>query len=455
MHDVAIRVEKLGKRYKIGTRRHSAQPMLREVLTDLLLSPFAKLRALGRSARMGSGSEGNIASSHIWALRDVSFEVERGEVLGIIGPNGAGKSTLLKILSRITEPTEGRAEIHGRVGSLLEVGTGFHAELTGRENIYLSGALLGMRKAEIDRNLDEIIAFAEIEKFVETPVKHYSSGMYVRLAFAVAAHLEPEILIVDEVLAVGDVGFQRKCLNKMEDVRQHGRTILFVSHNMEAVTRLCKRALLISLGTVQEDGPAAHVAGKYLLSTLKLPGIRTWAVPQTAPGDDVVRLRSVRVCDDTGRTIDSLDIRRPVGLEMVYEVLEDGHVLIGTYHVYNETGACVFVTHDLSPEWRGRIRPRGRFTSVAWVPGNFFAGGTLLVSPGVSTHRPFKVHVYQEHAVAFHVTDTFDGDSARGDWDGSIPGVVRPLLPWTTTFTSVEAGTRDQRSPLTSESSQL
>jgi homopolymeric O-antigen transport system ATP-binding protein len=416
--------------------------MLREVVASLATSALRRISTTARRYWTVSPDRSASASTdrrnHIWAVRHVSFEVPRGQIVGIIGPNGAGKSTLLKILSRITDPTEGRVEIHGRVGSLLEVGTGFHPELTGRENVYLSGALLGMRKAEIDRGLEEIIAFAEIEKFIETPVKHYSSGMYVRLAFSVAAHLEPEILIVDEVLAVGDVAFQRKCLNKMEAVRKHGRTILFVSHNMQAVTRLCERALLISEGAVQDDGPAVQIAGKYLLSSLRTSASRTWPDSQSAPGDEIVRLRSVRARDEAGRTIDSLDIRRPVGLEMVYDVLRDGHVLVETYHVYNEAGTCVFVTLDLDPEWRGRSRPQGRFTSVAWVPGNFLSEGALLVSLGVSTHRPFKVHVYQQDAIAFHVTDTFDGDSARGDWDGSIPGVVRPLLKWSTTVAPFE-----------------
>ncbi|HKW94503.1 MAG TPA: ABC transporter ATP-binding protein [Methylomirabilota bacterium] len=410
--------------------------MLREVLTYAIAARFRKLTGLARG-ETAQHVRGNHAPTpgQIWALRHTSFEVPRGQILGIIGPNGAGKSTLLKILSRITEPTEGRAEIRGRVGSLLEVGTGFHPELTGRENIYLGGTLLGMRKAEIDRTLDEIISFSEIDEFVDTPVKHYSSGMYVRLAFSVAAHFEPEILIVDEVLAVGDVSFQRKCLNKMEDVRQHGRTILFVSHNMEAVTRLCERALLISKGGIEQDGPAASVVGKYLLSNLRVPSGRTWPDRETAPGDDVVRLRSIRVVDEGGVTIESVDIRRPVGLEIVYDVLKPDEVLVETYHLYSETGACVFVTHDLAPEWRGRHRPRGRFTSVAWIPGNLLAEGTLLVSPGVSTHRPFKVHAYEHHTIAFHVRDPFEGDSARGDWDGHIPGTIRPLLTWNVTFT--------------------
>jgi lipopolysaccharide transport system ATP-binding protein len=436
MTAVGVRVDNLGKQYRIGSDRPAGQLMAREVVSRLALDPFHKLvgvaRRLWTPPANGTAAR-SPAPNHLWALRHVSFEVPQGQILGIIGANGAGKSTLLKILSRITEPTEGRVEIYGRVASLLEVGTGFHPELTGRENVYLSGALLGMRKAEIDRKLEEIIAFAEVAKFAETPVKHYSSGMYVRLAFAVAAHLEPDILIVDEVLAVGDVAFQRKCLEKMEDVRQRGRTVLFVSHNMSAVTRLCERVLLVSQGAVQEDGPASEVARLYLLSSLRATPTAAWEDPRTAPGDEIVRLRSVRVMDESEHTIDSLDIRRPVGIEMVYDVFEAGHVLIPSYHLYNESGTCVFLTHDVTPEWRGRIRPRGRFTSVVSVPGNFFAEGVIFVWASISTHRPLRNHFLCRDVVAFHVTDTRDGDSARGDWDGNIPGVVRPLLSWTTT----------------------
>jgi lipopolysaccharide transport system ATP-binding protein len=250
MSNIAIRVENLSKKYRIGVakRRYGT---LRDSVSDGIRSLF----------RRNGGSK---ASETIWALKDVSFEVQRGEVIGVIGRNGAGKSTLLKILTRITEPVSGRAEIHGRVGSLLEVGTGFHPELTGRENVYLNGAILGMRKAEIDRKFDEIVAFSEIEKFIDTPVKHYSSGMSVRLAFAVAAHLEPEVLLVDEVLAVGDVAFQKKCLGKMENVASEGRTILFVSHNMAAVQQLTRRSLLLAGGSLVAEGSTAEVIGRYL-----------------------------------------------------------------------------------------------------------------------------------------------------------------------------------------------
>jgi lipopolysaccharide transport system ATP-binding protein len=438
MTDAAVRVDNLGKRYQIGANRQAGQLMLREAISNLGRAPFVRLAAATRRlwARLASHHvSSSLDQNHIWALRHVSFEVARGQIVGIVGPNGAGKSTLLKILSRITDPTEGRAELHGRVGSLLEVGTGFHPELTGRENAYLSGALLGMRKAEIDQKLDEILAFAEIERFADTAVKHYSSGMYVRLAFAVAAYLEPEILIVDEVLAVGDVNFQRKCLNKMDDVRQHGRTILFVSHNMAAVTRLCQRAILIADGVVQKDGSAAEVAGAYLLSSLRTTAERTWPSGETAPGDGVVRLRSVRVRDEEGKTIGNIDIRRRLGLEIVYEVLEPGHVLSCHMSLSNESGVCLFGTSDLGPKWRDP-RPVGRFTSTAWIPGNFLAEGAVIVSAAASSFKPFRAHFLVRDAIAFHVTDPLEGNSARGDWDGDLPGLVRPLLPWTTTFNS-------------------
>ena len=278
MNNIAIRVGKLSKQYRIGKSKvpyHS----LRETLTNSVIElPFA---VLFRCSMAPPGLSAN--DNTIWALKDVSFEVQRGEVVGIIGRNGAGKSTLLKILSRITEPTTGFAEIHGRVGSLLEVGTGFHPELTGRENIYLNGAILGMRKAEIERKFDEIVAFAEVETFIDTPVKHFSTGMYLRLAFAVAAYLEPEILIVDEVLAVGDANFQKKCLDKLQDVGQEGRTVLLVSHNMSAITRMCGRAVLIKEGKVIKDGPSTEVVSVYLNSGFASTSTREWPDPTTAP----------------------------------------------------------------------------------------------------------------------------------------------------------------------------
>lgn len=435
MRDIAVRVDNLGKRYTIGTRGRWNQPMLREVLTDLFVRPFDRLRARGPS-QVGESPRGRASSAspaHIWALRGVSFEVKRGEVLGIVGPNGAGKSTLLKILSRITEPTEGRVDIYGRVASLLEVGTGFHAELSGRENIYLSGSFLGMRKAEIDRQLDAIIDFSGIEKFLETPVKYYSSGMYVRLAFSVAAHLEPDILIVDEVLAVGDADFQRKCLAKMEDVRQHGRTILFVSHNLPAVTRLCQRAILVASGAIRMDGPAPEVASAYMLSSLSTSAERTWPDTAAAPGNDVARLRGVRVWTDEGKTSEAVDIRRPVTIEIIYDVLKPGYSMAPRCELLSHVGLGIFTSQDMKPGWRDRPFPIGRFVSTARIPGNLLAEGTFLVGVGLFSADPDQSIFDVREAVAFQVVDSLQGDSARGDWTGPMYGAVRPLLEWATT----------------------
>jgi len=263
MSDIAIRVEVLGKQYRIG-RKQERYKSLRDTLTDAFVAPFRRANKLLRGQATGAAE----LDETIWALKDVSFEIKRGEVIGIVGRNGSGKTTLLRILCRITEPTEGRGEIYGRVGALLEVGTGFHPELTGRENIYLNGAILGMRKEEINRKFDEIVDFAEVEKFIDTPVKHYSTGMYLRLAFAVAAHLEPEILLVDEVLAVGDAAFQKKCLGKMGDVAKEGRTVLFVSHNMGAVRNLCNRGFWVEKGQIVLDSDSDNVVNTYLESTL-------------------------------------------------------------------------------------------------------------------------------------------------------------------------------------------
>jgi lipopolysaccharide transport system ATP-binding protein len=418
-----VRVEKISKQYRIGARE-AAYETLRGSITAAVRAPLRRLQA-GKSKRN---------SNTIWALKDVSFEITPGEVVGIIGRNGAGKSTLLKVLSRITEPTSGRVELYGRVASLLEVGTGFHPELTGRENIYLNGAILGMRRVEIASKFDEIVAFSEVEQFIDTPVKHYSSGMYVRLAFAVAAHLEPEILIVDEVLSVGDAQFQKKCLGKMSDIAQHGRTVLFVSHNMSAVSRLCERAILLGDGGIQKQGAVNEVVGSYLTSAFSSSAIREWSDNESAPGDEIVRLRQLRICDHSGATCDTLDIRQPVGVEMEYEVLTPGQVLIPNFHFYNEDGTCVFILHDFQSTWRKQAREVGTYRSIAWIPGNFLAEGSLMVGAAITTYIPMTVHFYQRDAVAFQVVDSLEGDSARGDYVGHLPGVVRPVVEWTTTF---------------------
>jgi lipopolysaccharide transport system ATP-binding protein len=408
----SIEVEQLAKKYVIGGVKELGYRTLRDSISGLL-----KRRAERPSRET------------IWALRDVSFTAEQGEVIGIIGRNGAGKSTLLKVLSRITEPSAGVARLYGRAGALLEVGTGFHPELTGRENIFLNGAILGMPRAEIARKLDEIIAFAEVDQFIDTPVKRYSSGMYVRLAFGVAAHLETDILIVDEVLAVGDAGFQRKCLAKMEDVGRHGRTVLFVSHNLSAVTRLCPRALLIERGRVAHDGPAHDVVRTYLRSDVGTTAMREWA-EDDAPANEIVRLRSIAARNEKGEAVDRFDIRSPAAITIEWDVLVSGHVLIPTLSFANEEGITVFVAHDMS-EWRRVKRDAGRYVTRVIVPGNFLAEGTLIVSVSISTIETARVHVAEADAIAFDVIDSFAGDSARGDYGGDMPGVVRPLLAWT------------------------
>jgi lipopolysaccharide transport system ATP-binding protein len=426
MSDFAIRAEGLGKKFRLGElQRYRA---LRDTMARAAATPFrAAARVL--SGRLPFGHPDR---KELWALSDVSFQIAPGDVVGLIGRNGAGKSTLLKILASITEPTRGRALVRGRVGSLLEVGTGFHPELTGRENIYLNGAILGMRRRDIRRQFDDIVAFAELEQFIDTPVKRYSSGMYMRLAFAVAAQLEPEILLVDEVLAVGDRSFQKKCIGRMGEVGSAGRTVIFVSHSMTAITRLCRRAILLERGRVVADGPASSVATAYLRSDSGTMANREWPELTAAPGDRVVKLRRVSVLADDGSCCEGIDIRRPVELEMSYDVLQPGYAPIPNFHLFNDDGICVFVTADTDPTWIRRPKPLGRYVSRVRIPGNFLSEGTLVVDAAISTMDPATVHVHERDAVAFHVVDSIDGDTARGDYGGTIPGVVRPQLDWRT-----------------------
>ena len=438
-NDIAIKVENISKCYRIGLKEN-IHDSFGTAIFSFIKSPlrnYRKYRSLYKfdDINRNSGSKSNSNSSDIiWALRDVSFEVKQGQVLGIIGRNGAGKSTLLKILCRITDPTTGCAEIRGRISSLLEVGTGFHPELTGRENVYLNGTILGMRKNEVDRKFEEIVEFSGVKKFIDTPVKRYSSGMKVRLAFSVAAHLEPEILIIDEVLAVGDVAFQKKCLKKMQDVGKEGRTVLFVSHNMQAVTRLCQRAILLYEGGVIDDGTAHQVVSAYLNAGRNITAVCEWSDDGQAPGTEVVRLRAVRVRTEDGRIIDvnAVDIRRPVGIEMEYEVLQPGCVLMPHFKVFNDEGVRLFTTLDQDPAWRCRPRPTGRYISTAWIPGNLLAEGTIVVWAAMMD--PYTLHFNEFDVMAFQVVDSMDGDSARSNWVGTMAGVMRPLLKWSTQF---------------------
>jgi len=380
MSDIAIRVENLSKQYHIGGPQ-ARYKTIRESLTKAVQAPFRRLASVVR------GQSSAVSNETIWALKDVSFEVKRGEVVGIIGRNGAGKSTLLKILSRITEPTEGRAEIHGRVGSLLEVGTGFHPELTGRENISLNGAILGMKRAEIERKFDEIVAFAEIEKFIDTPVKHYSSGMHVRLAFAVAAHLEPEILLVDEVLAVGDTAFQKKCLGKMGDVARGGRTVLFVSHNMAAVENLCQRGVVLDQGQATFIGSQSEAIAQYL----KRLDTNTSSLRERRDrvGSGKLRILAVDVRGPDGKRLDVLTSGQDVNIHLYYEVTGDipkTEILAGI-QVMSQFGSKVFFHHNrLTKELFAELPPKGvfvcRIKRLPLVPGIYRLRYVIMANAG-------------------------------------------------------------------------
>jgi lipopolysaccharide transport system ATP-binding protein len=375
MSDVAIRVENLGKQYRIGGPQ--ARYMLRELLVEAVKAPFRRLASVVR------GQSSTVTDETIWALKDVSFEVQRGEVVGIIGRNGAGKSTLLKILSRITEPTEGYAEIHGRVGSLLEVGTGFHPELTGRENIYLNGAILGMKRAEIERKFDEMVAFAEIERFIDTPVKHYSSGMYVRLAFAVAAHLEPEILLVDEVLAVGDLAFQRKCLGRMGDVAKEGRTVLFVSHNMPAVLSLCDTGVLLENGSVCYAGKAPDVVQQYLAT------LEQWAnLPlrerTDRTGSGLVQVVGCEISHEpSGDPVTDIMLGDAVYIVLTVKALKSTRVFVGV-QVKDSWGNLIFAFNSRESGYAPAVK-QGESDIVLYIPHLPFLEGRYTVNATVNS----------------------------------------------------------------------
>lgn len=420
MNEVVIRVENLSKQYKIGAMKNR-----HDTLRDQLASGFKALFHCngGPSAANAQRSE---PGDTIWALKDVSFEVKQGEVVGFIGGNGAGKSTLLKILSRITEPTTGFAEIHGRVGSLLEVGTGFHGELTGRENIYLNGAILGMKKVEIDRKFDEIVAFSGIEKFIDTPAKRYSTGMYVRLAFAVAAHLEPEILIVDEVLAVGDAEFQKRCLGKMGDVAKEGRTILFVSHNMGVMTQLCGRAFWIKGGQLKLGGSPSDVVSAYLTSGVTAHA--TWSNPalERSAGVDFQFL-SAGVLSMENEPMAVVEFDKGFQVEIGYELFDAIRGLNVVYQVLNSRGDVVWSTFDTDRNGRNNesTRESGRYVSTCLVPGCLLRPERYTLSIGAAT---------AERRLATHDSIlSFDVSSVGFHFNKNRQGAITPLLDWKVT----------------------
>ena len=422
MNDIAIRVEKLGKRYRIGTAPERYKT-LRDAIVTGVSAPIKRLRNAASARRRSS------ESSTIWALRDISFEVPRGKVLGIVGRNGAGKSTLLKILSRVTEPTEGTAEIHGRVGSLLEVGTGFHPELTGRENIYLNGAILGMKRLEIERKFEEIVAFSEVEQFIDTPVKRYSSGMYLRLAFAVAAHLEPEILVVDEVLAVGDAEFQRKCMGKMSDVAQAGRTVLFVSHNMSAVLRLTEETLVLDKGHLVYRASTPQAVDYYMASGFTGTGERIWTADEIPAEAAPFTPCAIRLRDTKGQVVDTLRSTEPITVEVEYRLVQAITGLRVGIYLLTMRGEYVFTSFDLDDPQQFEqlgVRQAGLYISRCTIPANTLNEGRYVLAVNASAFR-VKRYFWDDHALAF----TVDATGAPGkQWPEPRMGPLRPSLDW-------------------------
>ena len=431
----AIHVDQVSKQYRLGTQVSYLRfsETLQRMLVGTVAAPFGRLRGTPPTP---------VSPQVVRALDDVSFTVSQGEILGVIGRNGAGKSTLLKLLSRITRPTKGRVGVRGRVGSLLEVGTGFHPELTGRENVFLNGAVLGMSRHEVRRKFDDIVGFSEVESFLDTPVKRYSSGMYVRLAFAVAAHLEPDVLVVDEVLAVGDAAFRKKCLGKMDEIGREGRTVILVSHNMSTIASQCRRVLLLQEGRLTAEGTPADVIPGYL-STMSAEGsgeIR-WEDLDSAPGSEYVRLRAVRLRQSTGAAAATIDIGEPLQVEIEYEVLKDGTALYAG--IFLKTVAQEFVLSSfnapsvtLAPDdWYDRPLKRGRYRSACTLPANFLNDTSYVVTANVGRilGRP---DICAENVLSF---DGHDSGTMRQEYAGNWEGpVIRPRLDWKTT--PVDAG---------------
>jgi lipopolysaccharide transport system ATP-binding protein len=417
----AIRAEGLSKRYIIGKKKDEADG--RRSIFRNISAPFEYL-----STTIRPPTEDQI----LWALNNVSFEVDHGEAVGIIGRNGAGKSTLLKLLSRITEPTSGRVVLRGRVGSLLEIGTGFHPELTGRENIYLSGAILGMKRAEINRKFDEIAAFAEVDRFLDTQVKRYSSGMYVRLAFAVAAHLETEILLIDEVLAVGDARFQKKCLGMMDDVTQYGRTVLFVSHNLVAVQNLCSRAILLHHGELVKDGRSEDVVAQYLATGAGDIKVRQWDDIECAPGNDKVRIHTLsispRKSEDGGR----ITMETPIDLELQLWNLVPGARMLFGFRFFTDKNEVAFTTisNESQAGFEGETMKRGLYRCACKLPPNLLNEGGYRVALFVYQDRGMIIF-RMDDALSFEVINVGKRPGYRYSRE---PGAVRPLFAWTTDF---------------------
>lgn len=424
-----IQIENLSKKYLIRERPTQAQAYqytaLRDIIARQMVRPFAAMKGFFNGGNASDPKGLPSESSEFWALDDVCLQINQGDRVAIVGRNGAGKSTLLKILSRITEPTKGRVRIKGRVASLLEVGTGFHPELTGRENIFLNGSILGMSRTDIQSRFDEIVSFADIGRFLDTPVKRYSSGMYVRLAFAVAAHVEPDVLLVDEVLAVGDAAFQKKCLDRMGQATQEGRTVLFVSHNMPAVTQLCDQGVWIDGGVVRQTGTSETVVKEYLASGSESPSEQKWTYPGDAPGDECVRLLGCRL-KQRGTTTSIIDINAKCTIELDFQVLQGRPNLVTGVTFLDAFNSCLFAHCDWRPN---DLRP-GVFRKSVEVPACTFAEGQVNILIQMLYYDPFRRSVWEPDVLGFEAIDTDSEGSVRGPVKGGWPGVVRLNLPW-------------------------
>lgn len=414
----AISVNNLSKRYTIKRSGHRGYHTLRDEITS------GVQRLIGRSKAP------RLSTEELWAVENLNFEVKIGERLGIIGRNGAGKSTLLKILSKIVEPTTGRIEIRGRLSSLLEVGTGFHPELTGRENVFLNGAILGMPRKETLRKFDEIIAFSGVDRFVDTPVRHYSSGMYMRLAFAVAAHLDPDILLIDEILAVGDLAFQQKCLGKIESITNEGRTVLFVSHNLGSISSLCTSAMLMDSGKIVAFGDVAEVTMKYYRNGAASPAAFDLSGGRRRVGDQHASLIAGRVLNRSNVPSIDIHISEALSIEIEYELLEPyPGPFIPNFHFSASDGTIAFVSMGTNRN----ATATGRYRSRCEIPGGLLNEGVYFVGFGLTTFSSgVRVHFFEPGAVSFNVRDPMEGIASRGDWGGSMPGAVRPNLQWHT-----------------------
>lgn len=419
----AIKTENLGKRYLIG-RAQPSYRTLRDSIAQAAAAPFRKAASLLKGRAEGASG----LTEALWAARNINLEIARGDVVGIIGKNGAGKSTLLKLIARITAPTEGTLRIRGRVGCLLEVGTGFHPELTGRENIFLNGVILGMTKAEIAAKFDEIVAFSEVEKFLDTPIKHYSSGMTVRLAFAVAAHLDPEILLVDEVLAVGDVAFQKKCMGKIGSIAKTGRTVIFVSHNMSAIGQLCRRGIWLQNGSVIDDGEARGVVSRYLSQTLESGGLARFE-EGGRPGNGKVEIASVKLTDKDGTPVGEINMSEPCTVEIAFNVLKDGAHAQFSVVVFDDKGAEIFASlSNTEPNFHGKALSPGGYVSRCTLYGDLFNNGryhVTIIGSGLYYGEGFRA----DHCISF---ESLDDGKLRGDYMDMYGGVLRPRFEWVT-----------------------